>query len=133
MGRQVRVDGALVTLLAPEYEILRCLAAAAPEPCARLKLIEAMRLAEQQERSEKMAGDPLRRLHDYVRQLQARLGSAGRLIQPGGEGYRLARTREAGMKHTDDTDLEKPPAAAADPVLGPAVRALPLCPSITCR
>ncbi len=94
VGRQVRVNGALVSLLAPEYEILRCLSAAGGEPCARLKLIEAMRLAEQTERSEKVSGDPLRRLHEYVRQLKARLGPAGGLIQHSGDGYRLAPTEK---------------------------------------
>jgi hypothetical protein len=89
LGRQVRVNGALVTLLAPEYEILRCLTAARPEPCTRLQLIEAMRLAEQTERSAKIAGDPLRRLHEYVRQLRAKIGPAGSLILPNGDGYRL--------------------------------------------
>jgi hypothetical protein len=90
IGRQVRVNGSLVTLLAPEYEILRCLTASRPEPCSRMQLIEAMRLAEHVERSEKIAGDPLRRLHEYVRQLKAKIGPAGPLIQPGGDGYRLA-------------------------------------------
>ena len=90
VGRQVRVSGALVTLLAPEYEILRCLTTARPEPCSRLKLIEAMRLAEHEERSEKIAGDPLRRLHEYMRQLKAKIGPAGWLIQPSGDGYRLS-------------------------------------------
>jgi|GEM_PF-586775 len=89
LGRQVRVDGQLVTnLLAPEYEVLRCLAAAAPEPCEMLTLIEAMRLAEQQERAGKLHGDPLRRLDNTLRQLKAKLGPAGRRIQPAGEGYR---------------------------------------------
>jgi len=90
VGRQVRVRGALVTLLAPEYEILRCLTTAQPESCSRLKLIEAMRLAENVERSEKIAGDPLRRLHEYIRLLKAKIGPAGWLIHPAGDGYRLA-------------------------------------------
>jgi hypothetical protein len=89
VGRQVRVNGSLVTLLAPEFEILRCLTATRPEPCSRLQLIEAMRLAEHVERSEKIAGDPLRRLHEYVRQLKVKIGPVGPLIQPGGDGYRL--------------------------------------------
>jgi hypothetical protein len=90
LGRQVRVRGALITLLAPEYEILRCLTTARPESCSRLKLIEAMRLAENVERSEKVSGDPLRRLHEYIRQLKAKIGPAGWLIQPSGDGYRLS-------------------------------------------
>lgn len=93
VGRQVRVNGSLVTLLAPEYEILRCLHATRPEPCSRLKLIEAMRLAEREERSEKIAGDPLRRLHEYVRQLKAKIGPSGALIQPSGDGYRLSEAQ----------------------------------------
>jgi hypothetical protein len=90
IGRQVRVNGSLVTLLAPEYEILRCLTTTRPEPCSRLQLIEAMRLAEHVERSEKIAGDPLRRLHAYIHQLKAKIGPAGSRIQPSGDGYRLA-------------------------------------------
>ncbi len=92
VGRQVRVDGQLVSdLLAPELEVLRCLVSAAPEPCERLILIEAMRLGEQLERSGKLAGDPLRRLDNYLRQLKAKLGPAGRRVQPAGEGYRWER------------------------------------------
>jgi hypothetical protein len=89
-GRQVRVNGTVIALLAPEFEILRSLAAARPAPCSRLALIEAMRAAEHVERSEKIAGDPLRRLHEYVRQLKAKIGPTGPLIQPSGDGYRLA-------------------------------------------
>jgi hypothetical protein len=96
VGREVRVNGSLVTLLAPEYEILRCLTATRPQPCSRLTLIEAMRQAENVERSEKIAGDPLRRLHEYVRQLKAKIGPAGWLIQPSGEGYRLAEPERPG-------------------------------------
>ncbi len=89
LGRQVRVEGQLVTnLLAPEYEVLRCLTVAAPESCERLTLIEAMRLAEQHERAGRQHGDPLRRLDNYLRQLKAKLGPAGRRIQPAGDGYR---------------------------------------------
>ena len=90
IGHQARVNGQLVTsLLAPEYEILRCLAATSPEPCSRLQLIDAMRLAEQVERSERAQGNPLRRLDEYVRQLKAKIGPAGQHIQPAGDGYRL--------------------------------------------
>jgi hypothetical protein len=90
VAHQARVNGELVTnLLRPEYELLRCLAACSPEPCGRLALIEAMRLAEQHERSERIRGDPLRRLDEYVQQLKAKLGPAGQMIQPAGDGYRL--------------------------------------------
>jgi hypothetical protein len=90
VGRQARVNGELVSgLLAPEYELLRCLADARPGACSRLTLIEIMRRAEQTERSDKVTGDPLRRLDEYVRHLQAKLGSAGRFIHPAGDGYRL--------------------------------------------
>jgi hypothetical protein len=90
VGHQARVNGELVTnLLAPEFEILRCLSAVRPEPCPRLALIESMRNAEQQERSRHVQGDPLRRLEEYVRQLRAKLGPAGHLIQPTGDGYKL--------------------------------------------
>ena len=95
LGRQVRAGGSLVTLLAPEYDILRCLTTSRPEPCSRLQLIEAMRLAEHVERSEKIAGNPLRRLHEYIRQLKAKLGPAGALIQPSSDGYRLAEAERA--------------------------------------
>ena len=89
LGRQVRLEGQLVTdLLAPELEVLRCLVNAAPEPCEVLTLIEAMRLAEQLERNEKVAGDPLRRLDNYLRQLRVKLGPAGRRVQPAGAGWR---------------------------------------------
>lgn len=89
LGRQVRVDGHLIgDLLAPELELLRCLVSAAPEPCAVLTLIAAMRAGEQQERSGRVAGDPLRRLDHYLRQLQAKLGPAAPHVQPAGEGYR---------------------------------------------
>ncbi len=89
-GHQARVNGALVTtLIAPEFEILRCLTAARPEPCTRLALIETMRLAEQAERSRRVQGDPLTRLEAYVRQLKAKLGPAGHLIRPTGDGYKL--------------------------------------------
>jgi hypothetical protein len=50
--------------------------------------------AEQTERSDKVTGDPLRRLDEYVRHLQAKLGSAGRLIHPAGDGYRLGAAEE---------------------------------------
>jgi hypothetical protein len=90
VAHQARINGALVTsLLAPEYEILRCLATAQPEPCPRAALIEAMRLAEQSERSRHVQGDPLRRLDEYMRQLKAKIGPAGHLIQPSGDGYKL--------------------------------------------
>lgn len=90
VGHQVRVNGELVTgLITPEYEILRCLAAARPEPCSRLTLIETMRLAEQTERSRRVQGDPLRRLEEYVRQLRAKIGPAGQWVQPVGDGYKL--------------------------------------------
>ena len=90
IGWQVRIDGTLVlSLVPPEYEILRCLAAARPEPCSLLQLIEVMRLAEQTGQSERVAGDPLRRLEEYLRQLKAKIGPAGHLIQPAGDGYRL--------------------------------------------
>ncbi len=90
VAHQARVNGQLVTnLLRPEYELLRCLAACSPEPCERLALIEAMRLAEQQERSERLHGDPLRRLDEYMQRLKAKLGPAGQLITPAGDGYRL--------------------------------------------
>ena len=90
VGHQARVNGELVTnLIAPEYEILRCLAVAQPEPCARGVLIEVMRLAEQTERARHVQGDPLRRLNEYVRQLKAKIGPAGYLIQPSGDGYKL--------------------------------------------
>ena len=49
-----------------------------------------MRLADQSERSEKIDGYQLRRLHEYVRQLKARLGPFGHLIEHSGDGYRLA-------------------------------------------
>jgi hypothetical protein len=89
LGRQVRIDGHLITdLLAPEYEVLRCLTNSAPEPCELLTMIEAMRLAEQLERSGKPSGDPLRRLDNYLRQLKAKLGPAGHRLQPAGQGYR---------------------------------------------
>jgi hypothetical protein len=95
VGRQARVNGELVSgLLAPEYELLRCLAEARPAPCSRLTLIEIMRRAELTERSDKVTGDPLRRLDEYVRHLQAKLGSAGRLIRPAGDGYRLGAAEE---------------------------------------
>ncbi len=90
-GRQVRVNGNLVTsLLAPELELLRVLAQGQPEPVARVHLIDAMRRGEQTERSDKLHGDPLRRLEEYMRQLKAKLGPAGHHIQPAGEGYKLA-------------------------------------------
>ena len=90
VGHQARVNGELVTnLIAPEYEILRCLSAARPEPCSRLALIETMRQAEQSERSRRVQGDPLRRLEEYVRQLRAKIGPAGQWIQPTGDGYKL--------------------------------------------
>ena len=90
VGRQARVNGELVTtLIAPEFEILRCLAAARPDACSRLALIETMRLAEQVERSGRVQGDPLSRLEAYVRQLRAKIGPAGHLIQPTGDGYKL--------------------------------------------
>lgn len=89
LGRQVRVDGQLISdLLAPERELLRALASAAPAPCEVMTLIEAMRRGEQQERAGRVAGDPLRRLDNYLRQLQAKLGPAGRRVQPAGEGWR---------------------------------------------
>ncbi|MEP7357365.1 MAG: AAA family ATPase [Anaerolineales bacterium] len=95
VGRQARVNGELVSgLLAPEYELLRCLAEARPAPCSRMTLIETMRRAEQTERSDKVAGDPLRRLDEYVRHLQAKLGAAGRFIHPAGDGYRLSAAEE---------------------------------------
>jgi hypothetical protein len=95
VGRQARVNGELVSgLLAPEYELLRCLAEARPGTCSRLTLIEAMRRAEQTERSDRVAGDPLRRLDEYVRHLQAKLGAAGRHIHPAGDGYRMAAAEE---------------------------------------
>jgi hypothetical protein len=90
VGRQARVNGQLITsLLAPEYEILRCLAATSPEPCSLVQLIDAMRLAEQAERSERAIGNPRRRLDEYIRQLKAKIGPAGYHIQPAGDGYRL--------------------------------------------
>lgn len=90
VGHQARVNGELVTtLIAPEYEILRCLTAARPQACPRGALIEAMRLAEQHERSRRVQGDPLRRLEEYVRQLKAKIGPAGYLIESVGDGYRL--------------------------------------------
>ena len=95
VGRQARVNGELVSsLLAPEYELLRCLAEARPAACSRLTLIEIMRRAELTERSDKVTGDPLRRLDEYMRHLQAKLGSAGRLIHPAGDGYRLGAAEE---------------------------------------
>ena len=95
VGRQARVNGELVTgLLAPEYELLRCLAGARPGACSRLQLIEVMRLAEQTERSDKAAGDPLRRVDEYMRQLKAKLGPAGRWIRPAGDGYQLTMAEE---------------------------------------
>jgi hypothetical protein len=95
IGHQVRVNGSLITLLAPEYEILRCLTTTRPEPCSHLQLIEAMRLAEHVEHSEKIAGNPVRRLHAYISQLKAKIGPAGSLIQPSGDGYRLAESERA--------------------------------------
>jgi hypothetical protein len=90
-GRQVRVNGLLVTnLLAPELALLRCLAGAAPAPCPMGALLEAMRQAEQVERPDQVRGDPLRRLEEYLRRLKAKLGPAGRHIQPAGKGYALA-------------------------------------------
>jgi DNA-binding response OmpR family regulator len=92
VAHQARVNGELITnLLAPEFEILRCLTAARPEACTRLALIETMRDAEQQERSRRVQGDPLRRLEEYVRQLRAKLGPAGHLIEPTGDGYKLGQ------------------------------------------
>jgi hypothetical protein len=90
VGHQARVNGELVTtLIAPEYEILRCLTEARPQACPRGALIEAMRLAEQTQRSRRVQGDPLRRLDEYVRGLKAKIGPAGYLIEPVGDGYRL--------------------------------------------
>jgi hypothetical protein len=53
-------------------------------------LLEAMRQAEQVERPDQVRGDPLRRLEEYLRRLKAKLGPAGRHIQPAGKGYALA-------------------------------------------
>ncbi len=90
VGHQARVNGELVTnLLAPEYAILHGLVTSRPGACTRLALIELMRQAEQESRSRHVQGDPLRRLEEYVRQLRAKLGPAGRLIQPTGDGYKL--------------------------------------------
>jgi DNA-binding response OmpR family regulator len=90
VGHQARVNGELVTnLLAPEYAILHGLVSSRPGACTRLALIELMRQAEQESRSRHVQGDPLRRLEEYVRQLRAKLGPAGRLIQPTGDGYKL--------------------------------------------
>jgi hypothetical protein len=89
-GRQVRVNGQLITqLVGPEYELLRCLAEAAPRPCSRVRLIEVMRLAEHQERDQRVQGDPIRRLETYLHQLKARLGPSGPRIRPAEDGYRL--------------------------------------------
>jgi hypothetical protein len=89
VGRQVRVAGSLVTdLLSPEFAILRCLHASLPEPCSRATLVEAMRVAEQDERGGQARGDPLRRLDAYVRQMRAKLGPAGYRVQPAGDGFR---------------------------------------------
>ena len=90
-GRQVRVAGTqTTTLLAPEYEILKCLLATQPTPCGRVTLIEAMRQGEQVERSERATGNPVRRLAAYVQLLRGKLGPAGRRVQPAGDGFRLA-------------------------------------------
>jgi hypothetical protein len=90
VGNQARVNGQLLTnLIAPEYEILRCLAEARPEECSRLALIETMRHAERTHRSRPVPGDPLRRLEQYVRQLRAKIGPSGHLIETTGEGYKL--------------------------------------------
>jgi hypothetical protein len=35
-------------------------------------------------------GKPAQRVHDYVQQLRAKLGSAGQLIQAQDDGYRFA-------------------------------------------
>ena len=53
-----------------------------------MRLIEAMRQAEQLERTGKGGGDPLRRLDNYLRQLRAKLGPAGRHVQPAGAAWR---------------------------------------------
>jgi hypothetical protein len=90
-SRQVRVNGQLCTnLLAPEVELLRCLARSSPAPCPLPSLVDAMRLAEQVERPESARGDPLRRLEDYVRSLKAKLGPHGHHIHPEGQGFVLS-------------------------------------------
>jgi hypothetical protein len=90
-SRQVRVNGQLFTnLIAPEVELLRCLARSAPAACPLPALVDAMRLAEQVERPESARGDPLRRLEDYVRSLKAKLGPHGQHIQPEGQGFVLS-------------------------------------------
>lgn len=87
---QVRVGDTLVVNLSPaEYEILRLLHVNRGRACARLELLQAFQGAEFFDRGEKPLGPPLERLTAYIRRLRAKLGPAGVLVRPDGDGYIL--------------------------------------------
>jgi hypothetical protein len=91
VGCHVRVAERLVTsLLPPEYEVLRRLAADRPRWCQASELVEVMVRGEHALPAKAAPGSPIRRLEHYLEQLRAKLGLPEQSIQAERDTYRLA-------------------------------------------
>ncbi len=90
-SHQVRVNGQPVTALDwPEYELLKYLYTNRPQTCHLNEILPAIHVAEKVHWQNRPMGKPAQRVHEYILQIRAKLGTAGQLIQAQDDGYRFA-------------------------------------------